>query len=171
MPSDDNTLPLDDVMISRVAREIARDIYPPKEVRLRYKLTEDEFDKVTMSSFFQIRLKEELDLWNASDPKSIAMRIGTKAATMVEECLVEVYALVHDRTQPMAPKIAALQWASRLAGIGENPSVRGGVGESDRVRFNIIINNQKVSFDQSVEQPTVIEGAARLVDKDPSVGD
>lgn len=169
MPDENNLLPLDDVVISRVAREIARDIYPPKEIRVRYKLTEEEFDRVVTSSFFQIRLKEELDLWNASDAKSIATRIGTKAATMVEECLVEVYALVHDRTQPMAAKISALQWASRLAGIGENPSVRGGADAGDRVRFNIIINNQKISFDQSVDAPPMIEGSATLVDKDPNV--
>lgn len=169
MPDEDNLLALDDAMISRVAREIARDIYPPKEIRVRYKLTEEEFDRVVTSSFFQIRLKEELDLWNASDAKSIATRIGTKAATMIEECLVEVYALIHDRTQPMAAKISALQWASRLAGIGENPSVKG-ASDSDRVRFNIIINNQKISFDQAIDTSPMIEGTSTLVDKDPNAG-
>ena len=92
-----------------MAREIARDIYPPREIRVRYKLTEEEFDRITTSTFFQTRLKEELDLWNASDAKSIAVRIGTKAATMIEECLIEVYALVHDKSQPMAAKVSALQ--------------------------------------------------------------
>jgi hypothetical protein len=163
--TDDDNLPLalDDAVISRVAREIARDIYPPTEIRQKYKLDEQQFDRILTSAFFQIRLKEELDLWNASDPKSIATRIGVKSATMVEECLLEVYALIHDKTQPMAPKIAALQWASRLAGVGENPSVRGAeVGPGDRIRFNIVINNQRVSFDQSAEGPPIIEGAVNL---------
>ena len=162
---DNLPLTLDDASISRVAREIARDIYPPKEIRAKYHLSELEFDRILASNFFQIRLKEELDLWQASDPKSIATRIGVKAATMVEECLVEVYALIHDRAQPMAPKIAALQWASRLAGMGENPSVRGDTG-SDRIRFNIVINNQRISFDESAEQPPIIDGTNMLRDKD-----
>src|SRR5262245_33393901 len=115
MAPSDNLLTLDDATISRIARECARDIYPPKEIRERYKLTPDEFDRVVESQFFKVRLAEEVDLWNASDAKSIATRIGVKSATMVEECLVEVYSLIHDKTQPMAPKIAALQWASRLA--------------------------------------------------------
>ena len=163
--ADEDNLPLtlDDAVISRVAREIARDIYPPNEIRSKYKLSEQEFDRVLTSSFFQIRLREELDLWNASDAKSIAMRIGVKAATMVEECLLEVYALVHDKTQPMAPKIAALQWASKLAGVGENPSVRDtAIGPGDRIKFNIVINNQRVSFDQSADLPPTIEGVIDL---------
>lgn len=170
MADDDNMLALDDAMISRVAREIARDIYPPREIRLRYKLSEEDFDRITTSTFFQIRLKEELDLWNASDPQSIARRIGTKAATMIEECLVEVYSLIHDRTQPMAAKVSALQWASRLAGFETNPAVKAGTGGDDRVQFNIIINNQKVSFEQgAIDTTQTIEGVAKLVDKDPNV--
>lgn len=169
MADDDNMLALDDAMISRVAREIARDIYPPQEIRVRYKLTEEEFDRITTSSFFQIRLKEEVELWNATDPMAIARRIGTKSATMVEECLVEVYALIHDRTQPMAPKIAALQWASRLAGFTDNPSVKNSADQQDRIKFNIIINNQRVSFEEPNDRPPIIEGAIRLEDKDPNV--
>jgi hypothetical protein len=169
MLTNDNLIPIDDATISRVARECARDLYPPKDIRERYHLSIDQFDQVVQTPFFKQRLAEELELWNASDARTIANRIGVKAATMIEECLIEVYSLIHDRSQPMQAKIAALQWASRLAGVGENPSVKEGT-TGERVKFNIFINNQRISFDQSGELPApVIEGSATLVDKDPNV--
>jgi len=152
-------LPVTDAIISRIAREIARNLYPPATIRENYKLSQEEFDEILSTPFFKTRLEEECDIWNASDATSITKRIAAKAATLVEECLIEVYSLVHDKTQPMAAKIEALKWASRMAGIEQNPNVKAGGELDNRVKITINIGNDRVSFDKErALPPKVIEG-------------
>ena len=119
---------LSDPEISRLAREVARDIKPINETLSIFKLTPDEFDRVAEMKFFQLRLAEEVQLWNASDPPAIDQRIKTKTATMIEDCLLEAYRLVHDPEQPMQAKVEMLKWVARLAGLGENAARTDGSG-------------------------------------------
>ena len=155
-----------ELLVSRLAREIARDLIPIEDICSRYKLDEDQYQRVIRHPMFAQRLQEELDVWNASTPRAITERIGAKAATMIEESLVEVYALIHDKSIPMAPKIEALKWASRIAGVGEKEAVNQTLGE--RVRFNIYIGAEKVSFEKDIAADAKqIEGSAVLVDKAP----
>lgn len=153
-----------ELVVSRLAREIARDLIPVNEICERYKVTEDVYQRIIKHPMFARRFQEELDIWNASTPKAITERIGAKAATMIEESLPEIYSLIHDKNVPMAAKVEALKWAGRMAGIGERDVAQQTLGE--RVRFNIYIGDQKVSFDKEVEAKT-IEGSAVLVDKAP----
>ena len=142
---------MDDAATSRLAREMARDIFPLKDILTRFQLTEEQFESVADSKFFQVRLAEEVQLWTASDPLSIAKRIETKAATLVEDCLLEVYALIHDRNQPMAAKVEALKWAARMAGMGE---AAGAKGNSDgQVRITINVGSTKLEFDKEKSLP------------------
>lgn len=155
-----------ELLASRLAREIARDLVPLDTILERYKIDEEEYQRILRHPMFQQRLQEELDVWGASTPRAITERISAKAATMIEESLIEVYALVHDKAQPMAPKIEALKWASKLAGVGERETKDLMPGE--RIRFNIFIGDKKVSIEKEAETKT-IEGTAVLVDKDPSI--
>jgi hypothetical protein len=132
---------------------------PVTRIREAYKLTQEEFDEIVETPFFQRRLIEELDLWNSSDAGNIVKRIGAKSATMVEESLPEIFALIHDKVQPMQAKIDALKTVSRWAGIGnENPNVRGSPDDTG-VKITINIGDQKLSFEKErALQATVIEG-------------
>ena len=157
----DEVIPIDnELLISRLAREIARNLVPLNEICERYKLDEDEYQRILRHPMFKQRLEEELDVWNASTPKAIVERISSKAATMIEESLVEIYNLIHDRGQPMAPKIEALKWAARMAGVGDKDTTGQTLGE--RVRFNIYIGSEKVSFDKEAADAKLIEGAVVL---------
>ena len=155
-----------ELLASRLARELARDLVPLETILERYKIDEDDYQRILRHPMFAQRFQEELDIWNASTPMAIAERIGSKAATMIEESLVEVYSLIHDRNQPMASKIEALKWASRISGIGEKEA--SAITPGDRVRFNIYIGDKKMSFEKEPSTKT-IEGTSVLVDKDPSL--
>jgi len=159
-------LPINDVLISRLARDLARNLFPQKQIRESYKLSVDDLEKIMDTPYFQTRFAEELELWSAADAKSVLTRISAKSATLIEDSLIEAYKLVHDRTQPLAAKVELLKWAARMAGAGENPNVKQ--DDSERVRFNIFIDNKKVVFEKEPLPPTVIEGSATLVDKDPN---
>lgn len=155
-----------ELLASRLAREVARDLIPVGQICERYKIDDDTYERVIRHPIFHTRLQEELDIWNASTPRAITERISAKSATMIEESLIEVYELIHDKNQPMSAKIEALKWASKLAGVGEREAKDLLPGE--RIRFNIFIGDKKVSFEKEPD-PKVIEGAAVLVDKDPSL--
>lgn len=161
-----------EVLVSRIAREIARNLVPIETICERYRLSDDDYQRILRSPIFQSRLQEELEIWSASTPKAIVDRIQAKAATMIEESLVEVYDLIHDKAQPMAAKISALAWATKMAGVGEvrdlgPPGVSSGTGSG--INFNIFIGDKKVTFTQSAEPNTkTIEGSAVLVDKEPT---
>ena len=154
---------LSDPEISRLARELARDIKPLAEILKQFALDADQFDSVMANSFFQQRLAEETQLWNASDPLSVAKRIETKAATLVEDCLLEVYALIHDPQQPMNAKVEALKWAARMAGMGENAAKADASGG---VKITINVGNRALEFDKEKLPSRVID--ADVVDLTPS---
>jgi ribosomal protein L7/L12 len=170
MPDENNpaeTPPVNvELLASRMAREVARDLIPIDQICERYKIDEDTYGRILRHPMFQQRLQEELDIWNASTPRAITERISAKAATMIEESIIEVYELIHDKNQPMAAKIEALKWASKLAGVGEREAKDLLPGE--RVRFNIYIGDKQVSIEKDTNTKT-IEGTAILVDKDPSL--
>lgn len=155
---------LPDAAVSRLAREIARDILPLEDILKTYNLTAEDYDQIVDTKFFQVRLGEEIQLWNASDPLSIAKRIETKAATMVEDCLLEVYALIHDRDQPMTAKVEALKWAARMAGMGEAARQTGSDGG---VKITINVGGNSLEFDKEKKLPErVIDGT--VVDLTPT---
>jgi hypothetical protein len=149
-----------EVLCFQLAREIARNIIPVDEIKERLHLSEEDYQRLIKTPIFAIRLKEEVDTWSASTPKATSERIETKLGTMIEESIPEIYALIHDKHQPMSAKIAALQWATNIAGFGKRDNGPAALGE--RVKFNIYIGDQKVSFDKALEAP-VIEGTSTLV--------
>lgn len=157
---------LDDAGVSRLAREVARDIFPIKDILQRFQLSEAQFETVTDSKFFQVRLAEEVQLWNASDPLTIRGRVETKAATLVEDCLLEVYTLVHDRNQPMAAKVEALKWAARIAGMGEAGNAKGMNGEG-QVKITINIGGKSLEFDKE-KLPRDVTKSTDVVDLTPT---
>ena len=154
---------LSDPEISRLAREVARDIKPINETLSIFKLTPDEFDRVAEMKFFQLRLAEEVQLWNASDPPAIDQRIKTKTATMIEDCLLEAYRLVHDPEQPMQAKVEMLKWVARLAGLGENAARTDGSGG---VKITINVAGKSLEFDKE-KLPRDVTRATDVVDLTP----
>jgi hypothetical protein len=147
---------VDEVLISQLARETARDLLPADAVLKRFKLDTQTYERILDLPFFQRRLEEELAVWNGSDSGSIKARVAAKAATVIEESLVEVFDLIHDKSQPLSGKVEALKFAARLASMGEGNSV----DTTERIVFNISIGNEKLRFETQREDPKVIEGEA-----------
>jgi hypothetical protein len=144
---------LTDTLISQLARELARNLYPNSNIREQFKLTIEEFDEVLDTPFFQARLAEEVTMWN--DPANAEVRIKAKSATMIEEMMPEFYALVHDRTQPMAAKVQALREFVRMAGIENNPNINGGTEGDRKVKITINIDGKALTYEK--EQAKVVD--------------
>src|SRR5262245_43415186 len=137
--------PVTDLVISQVAREIDRDIMTADAVLKKYRMDTQTYEKILDLPFFQRRLEEELAVWNGSDSGSIRTRIAAKAATVIEESLLEVFDLVHDKSQPLSGKVEALKFAARLA------TVAGAAAPADTdspVVINISFGKETVRFEK-----------------------
>lgn len=63
----------------------------------------------------------------------------------MEDCLLEAYTLIHDRSQPLAAKVEMLKWAARMAGLGENKSAGNAEGG---VKITINVGGKALEFDK-----------------------
>jgi len=136
---------VDEVTISQLAREVARDILPTDTVLKRFNLTTRAYETIVDLPFFQRRLEEELAVWNGSDSGSIRQRIAAKAATLIEESLLEVYDMIHNKDLPIAGKVEALKFVARLASM-EQGAVRAEDPTDSKVVINIQFNGEKATF-------------------------
>lgn len=144
-----------ELLISQLAREIAREIIPFNAILKKFRLDTQTYERVFDLPFFQRRLEEELAHWNGSDSGSIKARVAAKAATVIEESLMEVFELIHDKAQPLSGKVEALKFAARLASMGEGSQVDTG----EKIVFNISIGKESLRFETQREMKT-IEGEA-----------
>lgn len=149
----DVTTAVTDATISQIAREVARDIIPIDAVLQKFKLDTQTYDKIFDLPYFQRRLEEELAVWNGSDSGTIRARIAAKAASVIEESLLEVFDLIHDKSQPLSGKVEALKFAARLASMGDGAVDPGAL--DNRVVINIAFGGDKVTFEKERVAPVL----------------
>lgn len=144
-----------DTTISQLAREVAREIIPTDAILKRFKLDTQTAERIFDLPYFQRRLEEELAVWNGSDSHSIRTRIAAKAASVIEESLLEVFDLIHDKSQPLSGKVEALKFAARLASMGDGAvDPTGGDG---KVVINISFGGEKHTFEKERIEPPMID--------------
>lgn len=146
--------------LSRLAREIARNLRPLEIILQTLQITSEQFDRIKSNQIFLTRLGEEAALWGASTMASIKNRISAKAQIAVEELLAEAIDIVQDKKLGGAARIQALQFIAKMGQLGESDSTQG---DSGKVTINIMLNNQKISFEKDPVERRTIEGEAQVV--------
>jgi hypothetical protein len=144
-----------EVDISRLAREIARDLKPLEFTLEKLGISSEAFDRVQNSEIFKTRLSEEAAVWSSHTKQSIRERVATKAAIAIEELLRDAIQLVQDPEVPGAARVQALQFIAKLGQLGDGAAATD--DGSGRVQININIAGSRVSFDKET-QPKTIEG-------------
>ena len=148
------TTALTEVGISRLAREISRNLKPLAMVLEEMHITSDDWERIQDSDIFKTRLIEEAQVWAGSTKQSMRDRVATKATIMVEELLIDAVAMVKDGDLPGAARVQALQFLAKMGQLGEGPATKD--DGSGRVQINILLNGQKMSFDKDqVERPVL----------------
>jgi hypothetical protein len=148
--------PITELTVSRLARDLARDLIEVKDILRNHQLTVAQYEQILSSKLFQVRLEEELASW-ASDAKT---RIKAKAMTILEEGLVEMFDLLHSSAQPMSAKIEGLKFLAKLSAMEPGANQIDG---AERVTFNITIGKDKLVYEQIREDPKVIEGEVETI--------
>ena len=148
-----------EVDISRLAREISRKLKPLELTLEQLDITSDQWTSIQNNPIFSQRLSEEAAIWGASTKKSIEERITTKAASMVEELLMEAVGIVQNDQLPAVARIQSLQFLAKMAHL-DGQAVRD--DGSGRVHINILIDGKNLSFDKETTEPKIIEGEATV---------
>jgi hypothetical protein len=145
----------DEVVILRLAREIAMDIHPLEDILKRHEVTEGAWEDIQQNPGFKSYLRNAVEEWQSAT--NTAERVKLKSLAFVEESLPEFYARAHDPKEPLAAKTEVLKTIAKFAGVGG--SVDGAVaGERMVVTINLGAD-QQLRIERDVT-PQVIEGEA-----------
>ena len=147
---------LTELDMARLAREIAREIQPLDLLLQRSGITSEAYERIKEHPIFQTHLLEEAQVWSASTKANLRERVSIKAASMIEELLLDAVDIIKDPEIPGAARVQALQFLAKLGHLGEGPLTKD--DGSGRVQINIMLGGQKLSFDKESSEPRIIEG-------------
>lgn len=156
----------DDTRLSRMAMEFARDLYPAAQILTSYGISEEDFnDRVLNSPPFMRYFAEHKEIWDSST--STALRVTLKAGAVFEEWLKEANTLMHDRSQPMGPKVELAKELAELAGFKNVHAPQRDHTPADG-RSTVIINlghgREKIIIEKMISEPG---DDAKIVDATP----
>lgn len=146
---------LTELDMARIAREIARDIQPLDIMLQRAGIDSEAFERIKEHPIFQTHLLEEAQIWSASTKQNLRERVSVKAASMIEELLLDAVDIIKDPDIPGAARVQTLQFLAKLGHLGEGPLTKD--DGSGRVQINIMLGGQKLSFDKESSEAVVLE--------------
>lgn len=147
----------DDVIILKLAREIAMDIRPLDVILETYELDFDQYETLTKTPAFQGYLRNAIEEWQSAT--NTPERVRLKSLSFVEEALPEFYARAHDRGEPLSAKVELLKTVARFGGVGGQVE-SAGTGERMVVTINLGAD-QTLKIEKDITPAgNVIEGSA-----------
>ncbi len=153
-------LQMNDADLSRLANEIARDIYPLEDVLRQFKLDPHYVrEHILPHPRFRALYSEAYATWRSatnSNERSIV-----KAGVLFEQWLEEANRLYHDPAQTLSSKVDMMKLIARVAGLDKD-KVQQGVAPGDRVVVNINLSAA------GQRDPIVIDKTAVVIEQSPA---
>lgn len=146
-----------DVMLLKLAREIAMDIRPLDDVLVTHEVTPHEWAEIQSHPVFRSYLRSAIEEWNSAT--NTAERVRLKSLAFVEESLPEFYARAHDQQENLQHKIRVLEVVAKFAGVG-GPMEGAVSGEKFTVTINLGADHQLKIEKDVTPQGNLIEGQA-----------
>lgn len=143
-----------DLLLVKLAREIAMDIYPLETILKQYSITPEKWDELQLNGKFKILLESECAAWSTA--LNTHERVKLKAAAMMEEWLPELNNRMHDPDENLPAKIEAGKMLSKIAGMGLPGQVEGSTPERFTVTINLGPQVAPISIEKDVT-PKVID--------------
>lgn len=143
-----------DVILLKLAREIAMDIRPLEDVLTSQGIGQSQWEEINKLPYFQQVLRSCLEEWQSA--QNTPERVKLKTLAMVEEALPEFHARMHDPREQLQHKTDVLKTIAKFAGI-DRSGVDGQIaGERMVVTINLGADHQlKIEKDVT---PKTIEG-------------
>ena len=129
-----------ELILLKLAREIAMDIRPVEEILEIHKINGENWENIQKNPYFQGILSSEVEAWQSANNTSERLKI--KSLAMVEEALPEFYARMHDPKEPLPAKTDVLKTIAKFAGVGGSDFNAAVGGEKLSVTINLGSDHQ-----------------------------
>jgi hypothetical protein len=130
-----------DVVMLKVARDVAMDIYPLQDILKNNDITVNEFHRWATHPQFIKYLQSEKEAWSAAS--NTAERTKLKAGIVMEMFMEEAHTSLHDKKIPLNQRVELTKVLSRLAGFGVTAAPGSGGGPGGfRLQINIGPGNE-----------------------------
>lgn len=131
----------------RLAWELVAQISPLPDILRRHGLTYDDLKNKLREPLFRSLVAETKRIWKSD--LNTKERIRIKAALLVEDSMLEMYGVVHNRELSPQARIDAFE---SLVGIADLKPDKNGSATGERVVINISV--------PGIEKPVVIDSHA-----------
>jgi hypothetical protein len=151
-----NTVPYRETKIVELARELAMDIQSHEEILKAFGLDADEFERIKDDPHFKQVLEAFMVEWSSA--ANTEKRVKFKAQASIEAALLDLHKAMVDPANGLNHRVAAAQFISKLAGLGQDERQATQTGSG----FSITINMGETSAPITIEgqsAPAQIEAA------------
>jgi len=131
---------------SRLAVEIAVQLRPVPEILKQYDISRKDLVRKLKDPMFRDMVRQAKSLWNSD--LSVKERIRLKSQILVEDSILEIFSMVHNRDNAIPARLDAFKQLARVAEVDSPDRSNADTGS----RFTVSINlGEKMS-------PVIIEG-------------
>jgi hypothetical protein len=132
----------------RLAWEIAAEIAPIPDILKRYGMAPHDFKVKLKDPMFRTAIREAKSLWKSD--LNVKQRIQVKAAMLVEDSLLDVFAIIKNENMPAASKLEAFEKLMKTADLAPKAGKPDGSGTGGSFKINIHLGDspgQQVTID------------------------
>lgn len=137
------------VNLSKMAREIAMDIYPREHIQKTHQLSNEQWNAVIMNPDFQRMLSEMIVDWRSAS--GTRERVRVKAQTAIEAALESIYSEITNASIPFTQRIDGVKMLAKLGDLGEREALVGGAGGSVNISINLGIPGEGINQTVTIE--------------------
>lgn len=144
-----------DLVMVKLAREIAMDIQPLPIILKQHAISDETWSQLQRNTKFQTLLGTEVEAWQTA--LNTHERVKLKSASMLEEWLPELNTRMHDHEEALPAVIEAGKMLARIAGLGMPGEVVGNVGERFVINISMGDKVEPISFAKDITSQVTIE--------------
>lgn len=133
---------------SRLALELAMDIADMKDILSRHDITAQELKTKLDNPAFRNMVKEFKSWWNSE--LTVKERIRLKSMVLVEDSLLELYAIFHNKDNTAASRLEAFKSLAKVATVDTPDKEGAAAGERVHISINIPGTEKAITYEAEV---------------------
>jgi hypothetical protein len=135
LPVPQDGVALTPAILAALAREVAIDFKELSEILKVFKLSLDDYEKISKIPFYANALKTAVVEWNSADSTHDRLRI--EAAAILEDAFPGLSARMKNRDEAFPAAIEAGKLFAKIAGLGESNKAAAGSGEKFVIQIDL----------------------------------
>lgn len=140
-----------EIDIVKLAREIAMDLRPLKDILEHHQIDQPTFEKLKRQPYFSRVLAAEVEAWQSA--VNTSERVRLKSQAMMEELLPDLYKRMVAPKEDLMKVVKGAELVAKLANLGESD---GKINPSDKVVITINMGAERLQVAKQVT-PQVID--------------